>query len=132
MPVCASLKKPDTVAATGNTLHTAALVHPICAERFHRHYSGGPALLVLNRRYTGTTTAWCVYESSTTHTREVCTCKHSTEHTCSQGCDEKKRKRHRKPHLKKKAQHNLKAKKDVGKDFSVPTKKRDCVYLIFT
>ena len=31
-------------AATGTTPHTATLVNPICAERFHRHYSGQPAL----------------------------------------------------------------------------------------
>ena len=32
-----------TVVATAATPHTATLVNPICAKRFHKHYSGQPA-----------------------------------------------------------------------------------------
>ncbi|CAN0487969.1 unnamed protein product [Laminaria digitata] len=38
-----------------DTPHPAALVNPICAKRFHRHYRRQPALL--DRHYRGTTTA---------------------------------------------------------------------------
>ena len=57
---CASASNTGTIAAAGTTPHTATLVHPICAELFHRHYSGQPALL--SRYYRGTTTgsSWYV------------------------------------------------------------------------
>ena len=41
VPVC--MRQATTparyIAAAGNTPHTATLVEPICAERFHRHYN---------------------------------------------------------------------------------------------
>ena len=40
------------LAAISTTLHTATLVDPICAKRFHRHHRRQPALM--NRPYRGT------------------------------------------------------------------------------
>ena len=50
-----------TITTTRTIPHTATLVNPIYAKRFHRHYRGQPALL--NRHYRGITTGVLTFPS---------------------------------------------------------------------
>ena len=65
VPVCmrpATIPAPY-VAASGTTPHTAALVSPICAKRFHRHYKRATCTIE------GTTTVVEIYQSGREYNR---------------------------------------------------------------